>query len=147
MRHAGFVASGLRQNAPVVTLPQESQAKFCGTEVIYAGRKSRQIAAHHVQFDLVKSTSAGRRSEEDFATGKLLALRDACGQKQQLRQRIKVGNCFAARHHGWRGDCGQCRDAGLPQVAWQTQDFQCGVNLEQQWLVLPIQKMGMCPDA
>ena len=38
-------------------------------------------------------------------------------------------------------------NAGLPQVAWQTQDFQCGVNLEQQWLVLPIQKMGMCPDA
>ncbi len=59
----------------------------------------------------------------------------------------RSGIASPARHHGWRADCGQCRDARLPQITGQTQDFQRGINLEQQWLVLPVKKMRVCSNA
>src|SRR5262249_4812921 len=124
------------------------------SEVIHPCRKACsaralfrwQVSAHDVKLDLVKGASAGSGTKECFSLGMFLASRDSSSKKQQLRQRLNVWNGFAFHRCVRGGNCRKRRPPGLAKVPSQTGHFQCGIDLEQQRFIVPIESMGMHPD-
>ena len=57
---------------------------------------------------------------------------------------MKVGNSMVGLGHFRDGR--QCGDAGLPDLARQRQELERGIDLKGQWLVSPVQEMGMGVD-
>src|ERR1700674_3006911 len=124
----------------------DAGCKACG--ILYSGNGSaRKIGADDVEFDFVKRAGAGGSAKESFSLRMFLAANDAGGEEQQLRQSFEIGNGLPLRGSARRRNRGKRGTAGVMEIPRQAHDFERGVNLEQERLVLPVQRVGMHAQA
>jgi hypothetical protein len=150
--HGRMAARGIDDSLAVVSGAELAQAELGGSEVIYAGGQSRGIAAlqigtHHVQFDFVKRAGAGGGAKKNLCLLLFFAAGHASGEEQQLRQCFHIGNGIR-RHGSVRGpDGGKCRRTGVSKITRQARDLECGINLEQKRLIVPVQNVRLSSHA
>ena len=158
VRNGWIAGRGFDQCLAEVAGSQLAQAELGDAEMVDASRKTgrifdagqsftRQIGADDVEFDFVEGAGARGGAEKSFSLLVFLAPNDPRREEEELRQGLEIGHGLDGRLIRGRRDGVECGVTGLPEIPGETQDFERGINLEQEWLVFPVQEMGIHPDA
>ena len=83
--HRRFHRGRLSQVSAKVTLSQESQCHVRRVEVIDARIQASQVASHHVELNLVKSSGAGCGAKVGYSPRMLALFGDSRGEVQNAR--------------------------------------------------------------
>src|SRR5437588_9379203 len=152
MRNGGFGARGVNQRLAEVTGAELAQTEFGGAEVVDAGGKTRrildtwdiftgQIGADEVEFDFVESAGAGGGAKKSFSLFMLLAANDSGGEEQELGETCEIGDGFHSRVRSSGRNGGKRGGGGFVEIPGEPDDFERGIDLEQEWLVVPVKKV------
>ena len=122
------------------------QHEVAGSEVVDSRGQTVQVAADHVELDLIERSRAGSRPKQDVTPGVGLSLGDAGAAIEKPRQVLQVGDRLGRGGRIRRQQRRQGREFRFLPLVRQGNAVHIGIDLEGLGPVGPVQGMGTEPD-